>query len=94
MSCTLTDHYRPRLFDDRPDGPQFRGRHGRSGSVEQRAHRRLRDKVLLDVAVQTARVLQLVRGPENTETLVRDEHQRQDELHEHVGGRQHGGKRD
>lgn len=86
------DYDRPRFSDDGTDGSRIR-RHGRSGAVEQRAHWHLRDQVLLDVAVQTARVLQLERGRENTETFVRNKHHRQNELYEHAGRGKYGGMR-
>lgn len=85
-----TDHDRPRPVDHGADGSRVR-RFGRPGVVEQRARRHLRAQVLPDVAVQAARVLQLERGRQDTETSVRNQHHREDQLHEHVRRRQHGG---
>lgn len=78
-----TDHARLGLPDHGRVGSQL-GRTGRPGPVEQHPVRRVRDKVPLDVAVQAARVLQLQRGRQDTETPVRDQHHGEHQLHQPV----------
>lgn len=91
MLCTLKDHAGCRFPYNGSAGSQL-GRSRRSRSVQQRTVRSVRVENLFDFAVQIARVLQLVRGDKNTETPVRNEHNRQNQLHQLVRRGQHGGK--